>query len=192
MDEKLVKLKIIGVTFSQVQAGAYALILAEEDGSRRMPIIIGTPEAQSIAIFLEGLNPPRPLTHDLFISFMKEVKTELMGVYIYKYEDGVFFSKINFMNGENNYFEVDSRTSDAIALAIRCNAPIITTEDIMTNVGVFIEDSILDDLETEELKELSSYDNMSIEELEAALNDAVTTEDYEKAAQIKEILNKRS
>ena len=192
MEEKI-RLKILGITFSQVQAGAYALILAEDEGSRRLPIIIGTPEAQSIAIFLEGLTPPRPLTHDLFISFSKALNIEFKGVYIYKYEDGVFFSELLFDN-KGEELRIDSRTSDAIAIAIRINVPIYTTEAIMKEAGIIMkEDDSLVELEETELNTTnkSSYEDMNIDELRKVLNEAINAEDYEKASNLRDIINKK-
>jgi len=191
--EEKIRLKILGITFSQVQAGAYALILAEDEGSRRLPIIIGTPEAQSIAIFLEGLTPPRPLTHDLFISFSKALNIEFKGVYIYKYEDGVFFSELLFDN-KGEELRIDSRTSDAIAIAIRINVPIYTTEAIMKEAGIIMkEDDSLVELEETELNTTnkSSYEDMNIDELRKVLNEAINAEDYEKASNLRDIINKK-
>ncbi|MDL2222636.1 bifunctional nuclease family protein [Bacteroidales bacterium OttesenSCG-928-M11] len=205
MNKKSVSLKIVGVTFSQVQAGAYALILAEEEGPRRLPIIIGTPEAQSIAIHLEGLNPPRPLTHDLFMSFVKKINAEIHSVFIYKYDDGVFLSRITFRNKEGVFFDIDSRTSDAIALAIRAQAPVITTEEIMQQVSVVMDMDMdisyyeeINEIEAESAKETeekskeTDYEKMTKEELRIELDEAIRREDYEKASSIRDIINKQS
>jgi bifunctional DNase/RNase len=193
VSEKRIELKILGITFSQVQAGAYALILVEENGIRRVPIIIGTPEAQSIAIYLEGLIPPRPLTHDLFISFTDVINVKLKGVNIYKYEDGVFFSELLFDN-QGQEVRIDSRTSDAIAIAIRVNAPIYTTEAIMREVGVEMkDDDFLEEIDNESvpLKENLSYDKMNLEDLRKILNEAIIAEDYEKASSLRDLINKK-
>jgi bifunctional DNase/RNase len=189
--DKKVRLKILGITFSQVQAGAYALVLAEENGNRRVPIIIGTPEAQSIAIFLEGLIPPRPLTHDLFINFAKSVDAVLEQVDIYKYEDGVFFSELVFKAG-NKTIHIDSRTSDAIALSIRSDAPIFIREEIMKEVSIFIsEENDWDEVEEPVNKQRKvSFESMNSDELQESLNEAVANEDYEKASHIRDLLNK--
>ncbi len=193
MNKNIIKLKILGITFSQVQAGAYALILAEKYGNRRVPIIIGTPEAQSIAIYLEGLNPPRPLTHDLFISFAKAVGIELKQVNIYRYDEGIFYSELLFTDGEK-FIRLDSRTSDAIALAIRTNADIFTTEEIMKDVSILMaEDEMQEEMEqTHKRSKLTSYETMSSEELQKALNEAIANEDYEKASYIRDILNQKT
>jgi len=122
----------LGISFSQIQAGAYALIFAEESGFRRLPIVIGTPEAQSIALVMEGITPPRPLTHDLICSILKELGIELIEVLIYKFDNGAFFAELLLQQNGKEY-RIDSRTSDAVALAIRTNSPIYTTEEIMQN-----------------------------------------------------------
>jgi bifunctional DNase/RNase len=193
VENNKIRLKILGITFSQVQTGAYALILKEEKGLRRLPIIIGTPEAQSIAIFLEGLLPPRPLTHDLFISFAQAINIELTAVDIYKYEDGVFFSELLFSK-KGKELRIDSRTSDAIALAVRANAPIFITESIMDEVSIIMDDDdLLEELENPDLKKKtqSSCEGMNLEELQKNLNEAITSEDYEKASRIRDLINKR-
>ncbi|MDR0680604.1 MAG: bifunctional nuclease family protein [Dysgonamonadaceae bacterium] len=188
----MIKLKILGITFSQVQAGAYALVLTEEGGSRRVPIIIGTPEAQSIAITLEGLIPPRPLTHDLFITFAKSLNAELKQVNIYKYEDGVFYSELVFDTKEKTVC-IDARTSDAISLAIRTDAPIFITEEIMRDVCVFMTEGNweeFEDIEENEKQRKISFETMNFEELQISLNDAIINEDYEKASYIRDLINK--
>ncbi len=194
MSLQRVKLNVLGITFSQVQAGAYALILGEENGARRIPVIIGTPEAQSIAIFLEGLHPPRPLTHDIFISFMQKFEIEMEEIFIYKFDEGIFFSEIHFKGSKE--VKLDARTSDAIALAIRCNAPIYTTEDIMKEAGIMLEDSEYeiqeDDIPPFEQKDPTLLENKTLQELEVYLNDAIAAEDYEMAAKIKTEISKRN
>ena len=194
MKDLRIKLNVLGITFSQVQAGAYALVLSEENGTRRVPIIIGTPEAQSIAIFLEGLHPPRPLTHDLFISFMEKVNVSLKEIFIYRFVDGVFYSELVFTKG-NEMIKIDSRTSDAIALAVRTNAPIYTTKAIMAEAGIIMEEEDMTN-DFEETENISgqrerSPENLSEEELKTALKDAVSMEDYEKASKIRDLLNKK-
>ncbi|MDR2627578.1 MAG: bifunctional nuclease family protein [Dysgonamonadaceae bacterium] len=190
MTKKRVKLQVLGITFSQIQTGAYALILEEEEGQslRRIPIIIGTPEAQSIAIHLEGLNPPRPLTHDTFISFMNAFNIRLEEVFIHKFEDGVFFSDMLFTGGKK--VSLDARTSDAIAIALRCGAPIYTTKDIILSAGVVMDDSEYD-FPDDVSKRSPVVDNKTKEELQSRLENAIATEDYETASRIKEEINKR-
>jgi bifunctional DNase/RNase len=192
VEKNIIKLKILGITFSQVQTGAYALILKEEEGMRRLPIIIGTPEAQSIAIFLEGLLPPRPLTHDLFTTFIQLIDVKLTSIHIYKYEDGVFSSELRY-NNKGKELRIDSRTSDAIALAIRVDAPIYITNSIMDEVSVMMDDNDLwEEMETPDLKEVQvSYESMNLEELQKNLNEAIIAEDYEKASRIRDSINKK-
>ena len=138
MDDR-VKLKVMGITYSQIQNGAYALVLAEENGDRRIPIIIGTAEAQSIAIRLEHLTPPRPMTHDLFASFAQGFGIRLREVFVYHYEDGVFSSELLFDDGTRQ-IRIDSRTSDAIAIALRTQSPIYTTEKIISEAGIIFQE----------------------------------------------------
>ena len=182
----------MGITFNQVQAGAYALILAEERGNRRIPIIIGTPEAQSIAIFLENLRPPRPLTHDLFISFLQLANIALKEVDIYKYEEGVFHSELIFNDGVKDIF-LDSRTSDAIALALRANAPIFIENNIMKDVAIELEEEDTDDIPEQSTQKQadSSLDKLSPEKLQNLLNEAIVTENYEKASYIRDLINEK-
>ena len=196
MEDSKVKLNVLGITFSQVQAGAYALILTEEGGVRRVPIIIGTPEAQSIAIFLEGLHPPRPLTHDLFITFMNQVNVSLEEIYIYKFIDGVFYSELIFVKDNGEKIKIDSRTSDAIALAVRTNTSIYTTEEIMQEAGIIMEDDEIPEgfentLENQPVHQKRPTGELSEDELKDALDEAISMEDYEKASQIRDLLNKR-
>jgi len=187
----MIKLKILHITVNQIQAGAYALILAEENGKRRVPIIIGTPEAQSIAIFLENLIPPRPLTHDLFASFIKSLNVELKRVNIYKYEDGTFFSELIF-DDKGKVIHLESRTSDAVALAIRTATPIFIAEAIMDEVSIIMDEDILEDeADSSEMQTKTSSDSMSLEELQNALDEAIKNEDYEKASNLRDQINKR-
>ena len=191
--EKKIKLRVQGITNSQVQAGAYALILAEENGPRRIPIIVGTPEAQSIAIALEGLKPPRPLTHDLFATFAQAFGIRLIEVYIYRFEDGIFYSELLFGDGERS-IKVDSRTSDAIAIALRVKCPVYTSEEIVRLAGIVLDEDTDDEAEAtdpvedadkgidEFLKELNET------ELQEQLSQAVEQEDYELAKLIRDEL----
>ncbi len=189
MEEKKIKLNVLGITFSQIQAGAYALVLAEDEGLRRVPIIIGTPEAQSIAIFLEGLHPPRPLTHDLFITFAKALHIELQEVNIYKFEDGVFYSELLFRN-KNEIVRIDSRTSDAIALALRTQSPIYTTENIMKEASIIMDEETDEEEGADDATE-DNNENRSIEELQSSLDNAIRMEDYEKASHIRDLIQKK-
>lgn len=199
----LVKLAIKGISYSQTQHGAYALILKEVDGEINLPIVIGAFEAQSIAIAIEGeIKPPRPLTHDLFKNFADVFGITLKQVIIHKLVDGVFYSSIIC---ERDKIEeiIDARTSDAIALALRFNTPIFTYQNILDKAGIYlnkIKDAMDDsfanpDLTTEpkaEPKAVSNeFEGMSIKELERLMNEAVLNEDYERAASIRDAISKR-
>ncbi len=194
-----VKLNVLGISYSQTQSGAYALVLSEENGKRRIPIIIGGFEAQAIAIQLEGLTPPRPLTHDLFLNFSKSFGIEILDVQIYKLEEGVFFSKLHCDNGKKEIY-IDARTSDSIALALRFGCPIFTTEDILEKAGIIldVEEETTGEQKKEESKqeqkdsEREALKNLTIDELNTLLEEAVMKEDYEKASRIRDEINNRS
>jgi uncharacterized protein len=192
---KRVKLKVLGISYSQTQSGAYALVLVEEEGERRIPIIIGGFEAQSIVIQLENLNPPRPLTHDLFKSFADSFGITLFEVFIDRLEEGVFYSKLLCSNGELE-FSIDSRTSDAVALALRFNCPIFTTDDIIERAGIIINQSQEDAVPESEEEPIvedtpSEYSMLNEEELTKLLEGAIGREDYEKAAALKAEIDSR-
>lgn len=205
----LVKLTIKGISYSQTQNGAYALILNEVDGERKLPIVIGAFEAQSIAIALEKeIKPPRPLTHDLFKSFADRFDIVVKQVIIHKLVDGVFYSSIIC---ERDKIEeiIDARTSDAIALALRFAAPIFTYKNILDKAGIYlnanpndIENQNTDDegvlstpetfgLENEDTTSKNDYKKFSLSELHEFLEMAVQEEDYEKAARIRDEISKR-
>lgn len=202
--DNLVKLVIKGISYSQTQTGAYALILEEEIGGRKLPIIIGSFEAQSIALALEkDINPPRPLTHDLFLSLGEQFNFKVKSVYIYKLEDGVFYSNIVFIDETGQIAEIDSRTSDAIALAIRFSAPIFAYEEVVEKAGIHLdiireeEENISQAMQQieEEVKAMSSvldYADWTVEELEEEMKKAVLEEDYELAARLRDELDKRT
>jgi bifunctional DNase/RNase len=192
---KRVKLKVMGISYSQTQSGAYALILTEEKGDRRIPIIIGGFEAQAIVIKLESLNPPRPLTHDLFKMFADEFRISVLEVFIYKLEEGVFFSKLICNNGEKE-ISIDSRTSDAVALALRFGCSIYITEEILDKAGITISQVNTDDASESAVDSMlepgnSKYNTFTEEELYKMIDEAVKTEDYERAASIRDELEKR-
>lgn len=200
----LVKLTIKGISYSQTQNGAYALILNEVDGDRKLPIVIGAFEAQSIAIALEKeIRPPRPLTHDLFKNFADRFDIVVKQVIIHKLVDGVFYSSIIC---ERDKIEeiIDARTSDAIALALRFSAPIFTYKNILDKAGIYLKvndaeenpDDVLSSPETFGLEEESipsgnPYTKNSISELHELLEGAVKDEDYEKAAKIRDEISRR-
>ena len=192
-----IKLNILGLSVSQSQSGAYALVLAEENGDRRIPIIIGPIEAQSIAIQLEGLKPPRPLTHDLFKQMATAFNIEVTEIIIYKLEEGIFYSELICVRNEKQII-IDSRTSDAVALSLRFNCPIYTTEEIIARAGIVIEfeneqgqqewhQSVSD----EPLRGKHEYEKYTSAELNQMLNNAVSSEDYEKASAIRDEINRR-
>ena len=201
----LVKLNIKGISYSQTQNGAYALILNEVDGDRKLPIVIGAFEAQSIAIALEKeIRPPRPLTHDLFKNFADRFDIIVKQVIIHKLVDGVFYSSLIC---ERDKIEeiIDARTSDAIALALRFQAPIFTYKNILDKAGIYLkinpekgddksEDVLLEGIVAEEVESSSAsdnYKNKSLDELHNLLDEAVANEDYEKAARIRDEISKR-
>lgn len=201
---KKVKLDIVGLSYSQTQSGAYALVLGEVNGRRRLPIIIGAFEAQAIAIEIEKMTPTRPLTHDLFKSFAQAYHIEILEIIIYNLVDGVFFAKLICTDGQNTQ-EIDARTSDAIALAVRFNAVIYTYEFILSSAGIVIEGNDFLFLENMEAitKEHSSedmptsipssgYQSLTIAELQEKLEEALAEEAYEKAARIRDEINKRN
>jgi hypothetical protein len=196
-----IKLRILGISYSQTQSGAYALILVESDGKRRLPIIIGSFEAQSIAIELENMKPTRPLTHDLFKIVVDTFGISVKEVNIYKFTDGIFYAKLVCSNGAN-MVEIDSRTSDAVAIALRMHCPIYTTEAIMNAAGIIMDEENADTVagtenETEEptKKEKpvtrSEYASLPLDELEELLKAAVEEENYEKASIIRDEISKR-
>lgn len=192
---KKVLLEIVGLSYSHTQTGAYALVLGEAQGKRRLPIIIGGFEAQAIAIELEKMTPSRPLTHDLFKSFAKEFSIEVTEVIIYNLVEGIFFAKLICSNG-TNVVEIDARTSDAIALAVRFNCPINTYEFILSQAGIILdEDALAVGQETPQLEmvenEEPDYLKKSAEELKQMLDTALMDEDYEKASKIRDELNNR-
>lgn len=199
-----IKLNVLGISYSQTQSGAYALVLAEEEGERRIPIIIGGFEAQAIAIQLEGLKPPRPLTHDLFLSFATAFGISIQEINIYKLEEGVFYSKLICQDGEKQ-MTVDARTSDAIALALRFKCSIYTTEDILSKSGIVIDIEpepkdkpsasskfFTDPSPAEPKRPAEELHDFSISELKEMLQEAVKNENYEKASDIRDEINRRN
>jgi len=189
-----IRLEIIGMSYSQSQSGAYALILGEKGGKRRLPIIIGGFEAQSIAIELEKIKTPRPLTHDLFKSFAETFGITISEVIINKFSEGVFYAVLVCSDG-NSDMEIDSRTSDAIAIALRFKCPIYTFESIMVAAGILIDEetekSKITEPMGEPLIEEYEFSEYSIPELEQMLQASIENEEYEKASRIRDEINKR-
>ena len=190
-----IRLEIIGMSYSQSQSGAYALILGEKGGKRRLPIIIGGFEAQSIAIELEKIKTPRPLTHDLFKTFAESFHISIEEVIINKFSEGVFYAILVCSNGDLEK-EIDSRTSDAISLALRFKCPIFTYENIMIAAGILIDEETErskpgqqpDILSAEEEHEYSEY---NLPDLQQMLQSSIENEEYEKASRIRDEINRR-
>lgn len=195
-----IKLDIVGLSYSQTQSGAYALVLGEISGRRRLPVIIGSFEAQAIAIEIEKMTPSRPLTHDLFKALAEAFTINIEEVIIYNLVDGIFFAKLICKNGDKTV-EIDARTSDAIALAVRFDCPIYTYEFILASAGIIIEGNDfvflenIDATSDEPAKKDSpnSYSAFSDQELQVELQKALTEEAYEKAVKIRdEIIRRKS
>jgi bifunctional DNase/RNase len=189
-------LEIVGLSYSQTQSGAYALVLAETGGKRSLPIIIGGFEAQAIAIELEKMTPTRPLTHDLFKSFAQSFQIEVVEVIIYNLVEGVFYAKL-ICSKDEKFSEIDARTSDAIALGVRFKCPIYTYENILASAGILLDENaeLQQDTPSSEVsttpseKPVTTY---NVEELEQQLQDAIENEDYELASRLRDEINKRS
>ncbi|WP_028122996.1 bifunctional nuclease family protein [Epilithonimonas tenax] len=197
MDYK--KLIIRGISYSQTQSGAYALLLEHEETSVKLPVVIGNFEAQSISLGLEkDINPPRPLTHDLFTQFVKNTNFKIESVIIYQIKDGVFFSNINFKNPlSDEELILDARTSDAVAMAVRFDAPIFTTSDVLNEAGILLELDEAPKVDDEEsyLETNSNFNDLSglsSEELDQLLADAVKEEDYDTALRLQEEIKRRN
>lgn len=195
-----IRLEIVGLSYSQTQSGAYALVLGEAEGKRRLPIIIGGFEAQAIAIELEKMTPSRPLTHDLFKSFAETFSIEVKEVIVYNLVEGIFFAKIICQNGDIEE-EIDARTSDAIALAVRFSCPVYTYEFILSTAGIVLDDDASEgdeegveeevEIDIEGLSSETDIKHLSVEELNTQLSNALRDEDYEKASRIRDELNSR-
>lgn len=188
-----IRLEIIGISYTQSQSGAYALILGESDGERRLPIIIGGLEAQAIAIALEHIKPQRPLTHDLFKNFAEIFNITVKEIYINKFQEGIFYSILICTDNEKEV-SIDSRTSDAVALAIRFGCPLYTNEQILSAAGILMKDEVSGKppkqkpAKEEHLDELKEF---TVSELETMLSEAVENEEFEKASQLRDEIKKR-
>ena len=190
-----VPLNVLGLSYSQTQTGAYALVLGEENGERRIPIIIGAFEAQAIAIQLEGLKPRRPLTHDLFHKFAIEYGVFVVEVFIFRLEEGIFYSKLLCSNGGKRV-ELDARTSDAITLAMKFQCPIYTTSEIIERAGVIYANepkmpTVQPTAFREAEKKKTELQYLDISELENQLNEAINNENYEHASKVRDEIRKR-
>ena len=203
-DSSRISLRILGLSYKEIQKGAYALILAETDGPHYIPIVIGTNEAQSIAMRLENFTPPRPITHDIFASFAHAFGIRLKEVFIHKFEDGAFWLELVFVNQEGCEVVLDARTSDAIAIALRTRSPIYTTREIVEETGFVMEQEPQpasareDDIDiesiapTDELSDEAPLDDLSTEQLQSMLADLIAEERYEEAARVSEALKRKS
>lgn len=191
----------MGLSYNPLQDGAFAMLLAAEGTTKRIPIIIGAAEAQAIAIVIEHIKPQRPMTHDLFATMAHAFGVELKEVFIYSFEDGIFSAEMTFSDGDRQ-ITLDSRTSDAVAIAIRTGAPIFTTPAIVEEAGVeFVEvedgddaddvESVDNEVEQDESLRLVDYQNMTIDELNDALEQAIADDDFEEAALIRRVLDSR-
>ncbi len=194
MDYK--RLIIRGISYSQTQSGAYALLLEDEETNVKLPVVIGNFEAQSISLGLEkDIQPPRPLTHDLFSKFVTSTNYTLSSVIIYQIVDGVFFSNINFKNNSNGEeLILDARTSDAVAMAVRFEAPIYTTPQVLNEAGILLE--LNDPASTDEDMGVISMEgdlkSLSLEDLKKLLEDAVKEEDFDTALEVQHEINRRN
>lgn len=212
MGEERVELVVMGLSFNQIRDGAYALMLAEVNGPYRIPVVIGAAEAQAIAVKLENIITPRPLTHDLFSSMGQSFGIRLIEVFIYNFEDGIFSATLLMENNSGERVEIDSRTSDAIAIAMRMQAPIYTTRDILVRTGFILEktgpgkgkarghsasglqveiewkEDGSNEIEDRILGHSTSLEDLDIEDLQKKMREAVENEDYETAARIREII----
>ena len=192
MNEDKVRLKVLGITYSQVQQGAYALVLEQVGGPYRIPVVVGVSEAQSIAVRLENIVPPRPMPHDIMVSMSHGFGISLDEVFIYKFDDGVFLSELRFSNDDRS-IAIDSRTSDAIALSLRTGAPIYTTREILEQTGFIIPDEEIkkDEKTGEEEPADIRLDKLAVVELEKMLAGCVEREEYERAAEIKAVIDRK-
>ncbi len=190
-------LDIVGLSYSQTQSGAYALVLAEQEGKRRLPIIIGGFEAQAIAIELEDMTPSRPLTHDLFKSFAESFEIKIKEVVIYNLLEGIFYAKL-ICDKEGKEVEIDTRTSDAVAIAVRFKCPIYTYENILAGAGIILDDDEDASSKTpskskvESKKEKKGIASLNLNELKDKLENAIDREDYEEASRLRDEINKRN
>ena len=191
MNMEKIELDIVALSHSVTQSHNYAVVLGEVNGNRRLPIVIGGFEAQAIAVAMENMTPNRPLTHDLFKNTLDSFSIELKEIVINNLLDGIFYAKLVCLNN-GNIFEIDSRTSDAIAMAVRFGCPIFTFEFILEAAGVVLEEKAESkEKKKKPVKKQKSYDSMTLGALNKLLKDVIAEEDYEKAAKIRDEINKR-
>ena len=185
MTDNKIEMDVMGITYSQIQQGAYALLLRQRDGDLRVPIVVGTSEPPSIAMRLENVIPPRPMSHDLMVSMFHAFGISLDEVLIYGFKDGVFLSRLKLSTNDHD-LELESRTSDAIALALRTNAPIYATQEVLDKTGFLIKDGEQGKVAVKPKRKL---EDLSVEELQQKLTRAVKQEKYELAASIQKTIN---
>ncbi len=205
MEDEKIRLKVLGISYSHIQSGAYALILSQVGGPYKIPVVIGAAEAQSIAIRMEKIITPRPMTHDLFVSFAHAFGVKLKQIFIYKFEDGIFSSELTFADEERTVV-LDARTSDAISLAMRTNAPIFTTKSILDETGFLMEevgeasddagsepdgDSALGKADETGFNHEPKLEQYTVEELERTLKKLIEAENYEQAAKVSDVLKRK-
>lgn len=197
---KKIEMEIVALSHSITQTHSYAVVLGEVDGVRRLPIVIGGFEAQAIAVALEKMQPSRPLTHDLMKNFMNSFRIELHEIIICDLQEGIFFSKL-VCSSDNDTIEIDSRTSDALALAVRFGCPIYTYENILSNAGILMEetegekkkkDKNVALVEEEAISENADLKTMTLDELNTLLNEVLEQEDYVRAIAIRDEINSRN
>lgn len=192
-----IKLEILSLSYSQTHSSSFTLVLIEPKKNKKLPIIIGSAEAQSIAMQLEKMVSPRPLSHDIIKSFADKFSINVTEIIIYNLIEGVFFSKLICNNGGQEE-EIDSRTSDAVAIALRFNCPIYTYDFILSTAGILLEDDVLEDLQKEDLSDesaanepMNEFSSYTSEELKIQLNKALEEEDYERATHLRDEIAKR-
>lgn len=190
-----VKISVMGITHSQIQKGAYAVLLTEDGGPHRIPVVVGIAEAQSIVAWMERVNLPRPLTHDLFRSVTRAFGIRVKEVFVSKFEKGIFYSEITFADGDREVV-VDARTSDALAIALRSHAPIYTTREVIDETGFIAEgfdDAPAADSDTTTVDDASllPLNRLAEEELQRMLAKCISTEEYERAAEIKAAIDEK-
>ncbi len=205
MEDEKIRLKVLGISYSHIQSGAYALILSQVGGPYKIPVVIGAAEAQSIAIRMEKIITPRPMTPDLFVSFAHAFGVKLKQIFIYKFEDGIFSSELTFADEERTVV-LDARTSDAISLAMRTNAPIFTTKSILDETGFLMEevgeasddagsepdgDSALGKADETGFNHEPKLEQYTVEELERTLKKLIEAENYEQAAKVSDVLKRK-
>ena len=188
MNKPKVELQVVNISSSQVQAGAYAMLLAEKGGERQLPIIIGASEAQAIIMELRGITPPRPLTHELFASVIEVLGAKILRILIYKVNNGIYYAYL-FMSSGDKLIRVDSRTSDAIALALHTHAPIYIYEEILESEKLSLKNEIDAEEKKQSFKSEPIYRMQSIEIIKSALSKAIENEDYEQAAVLRDMIN---